>query len=107
MVLSNRARAFAIARLNDDFRQNFVGGAVLVTIGVSKLCEEVRAEVLSRVRSFTHFTKDNDPYGEHDFGSFELQVSTSFGRSTTTTKKKWMRDQKTPPIQKLRPACSP
>ena len=24
------------------------------------------------MRTFTDFTPDNDPYGEHDFGSFEL-----------------------------------
>lgn len=29
--------------------------------------------VVSLVRSFTDFTKDNDPYGEHDFGMVEHQ----------------------------------
>jgi hypothetical protein len=27
--------------------------------------------VLDRVRRFDEFTNDNDPHGEHDFGSFE------------------------------------
>ncbi len=28
------------------------------------------AAVLGKVRTFNDFTEDNDPYGEHDFGSF-------------------------------------
>jgi hypothetical protein len=34
--------------------------------------KDVLTDVLERVRHFDEFTKDNDPYGEHDFGSFEL-----------------------------------
>jgi hypothetical protein len=30
------------------------------------------------VQSFSNFTKDNDPHGEHDFGNFELQGETYF-----------------------------
>ena len=26
---------------------------------------------LAKVRNFNNFTKANDPYGEHDFGSFD------------------------------------
>ena len=32
----------------------------------------VRANALLEVARFDRFTPDNDPYGEHDFGSFEL-----------------------------------
>ena len=28
--------------------------------------------VLDHVRTFTDFTDDNDPNGEHDFGAFEI-----------------------------------
>lgn len=28
--------------------------------------------VLEAVREFSNFTADNDPYGEHDFGSFSI-----------------------------------
>jgi hypothetical protein len=45
---------------------------VLITAGVSALLPILVAEVLERVRTFTDFTPNNDPYGEHDFGSFEL-----------------------------------
>ena len=32
----------------------------------------VKANALVEVARFDRFTSDNDPYGEHDFGSFEL-----------------------------------
>ena len=28
--------------------------------------------VIRKVATFSAFTRDNDPHGEHDFGSFEL-----------------------------------
>jgi Protein of unknown function (DUF3768) len=61
-----------IAALNDAFRSTFQGGRVLITAGISALPPILAAEVLERVRTFNAFTPDNDPYGEHDFGSFEL-----------------------------------
>ena len=27
--------------------------------------------ILAKVRNFSQFTPDNDPYGEHDFGAFD------------------------------------
>lgn len=32
----------------------------------------MQGTILERVHSFSDFTEDNDPYGEHDFGSFEF-----------------------------------
>jgi hypothetical protein len=29
-------------------------------------------EIFVKVRDFVDFTEDNDPYGEHDFGSFTV-----------------------------------
>ena len=69
--MNARARAEAIKRLNDSFRQSLQGGRVLMTSGVSALPRETCAAILSRVREFTAFSKANDPYGEHDFGNFE------------------------------------
>ena len=60
-----------IRELNDQFRRTFTGGQVMLTRRVQALGEEAVAEVLTAVRSFSDFTPDNDPYGEHDFGSFE------------------------------------
>lgn len=58
--------------LNDNFRSTFIGGQVVMTAGVSELPLDVRAQVLLAVKAFSAFGKDNDPYGEHDFGSFEV-----------------------------------
>jgi Protein of unknown function (DUF3768) len=61
-----------IALLNDAFRRTFAGGKVMMTSGVDELPDCVKAEALAQVVRFDDFTPDNDPYGEHDFGSFTL-----------------------------------
>ena len=61
-----------VRELNDAFRTTFEGGRVLITAGVGALPPILACEALQKVRTFTDFTPDNDPYGEHDFGSFEL-----------------------------------
>jgi len=65
----------AIAALNDAFRQApglSQAGRVLFTAGVSDLGVEFSHLALGLVRRFDKFNADNDPYGEHDFGSIEL-----------------------------------
>jgi hypothetical protein len=57
--------------LNDNFRSTFVGGRTVMTAGVNALPLATKARVILAVQSFSNFTKDNDPHGEHDFGSFE------------------------------------
>jgi hypothetical protein len=59
--------------LNDNFRSTFIGGRVHLSNGVSELPMDVKAEVLLKVRSFWRFNEGNDPYGEHDFGSFRTR----------------------------------
>ena len=62
-----------IKTLNDNFRRTFTGGKVMLTQGINaKLADDV-AIILSEVRMFNDFTKANDPYGEHDFGSFDYK----------------------------------
>jgi len=58
-----------IVQLNDAFRHTFVGGKVVMTPGVSALGETGIAAVLRQVAAFDAFTLDNDPFGEHDFGT--------------------------------------
>lgn len=59
-----------IATLNDNFRKTFTGGQVLLTAGIDSLTTDDVANIMLLVQNFTDFTPDNDPYGEHDFGSF-------------------------------------
>jgi hypothetical protein len=61
-----------IRELNDAFRRTFAGGKVMMTSGADELPDCVKAEALRQVATFSDFTPDNDPHGEHDFGSFTL-----------------------------------
>lgn len=71
--MANTDQATDIARLNDAFRTTLVGGQVMLTAGAQALDELVLAEVIKAVQTFNDFTEENDPYGEHDFGSFSVK----------------------------------
>ena len=59
-----------IKTLNDNFRRTFNGGKVMLTCGINAKKQNELAEILNQVRCFNEFTQENDPYNEHDFGSF-------------------------------------
>ena len=61
-----------VRALNDAFRTSGQGGRIVATRGVQEKGAGFVAQALERVQIFAAFTQDNDPYGEHDFGSFEL-----------------------------------
>jgi hypothetical protein len=65
-----------IQELNDQARQTLTGCRVLVTPGVMAL--NATDMILAMVRRYSAFTPDNDPHGEHDFGSFQYQDETIF-----------------------------
>ena len=58
-----------IKELNDRFRQTFIGGRVLVTIGVRDRGMPFVSAAVEAVQRFNGFTTENDPHEEHDFGS--------------------------------------
>ena len=62
-----------IKTLNDNFRKTFIGGRVMLTSGIRAKTHDEIAKILEKVRSFDNFTTANDPYGEHDFGSFDYK----------------------------------
>ena len=64
--------AETIRALNDAFRTTMTGGQVLITPGITALPSDVQAIVIRRVATFSDFTEENDPHGEHVFGSFEV-----------------------------------
>lgn len=45
----------------------------MLTSGIRAKTQDEIAEILEKVRSFDNFTTANDPYGEHDFGSFDYK----------------------------------
>lgn len=67
MVQSDKSRQ--IAALNDALRTTFNDGTLVLTAGIQALPEEVQIGILYAIRNFNAFTTDNDPHGEHDFGS--------------------------------------
>ena len=74
----NTDRTRRIRELNDALRRTFAGSKVVMTQGVAALPERDCAQVLERIRSFDAFSSENDPYGEHDFGSVEHAGTTYF-----------------------------
>ena len=62
--------AAKLRALNDAFRHLLSGGKVLVTPGVLALPDP--PAIMQLVQNYTDFNEGNDPYGEHDFGSFTL-----------------------------------
>lgn len=68
--------AARIAELNDAARMSFTGCRVVVTSGIAAFAD--LDAVYAKVRAFSDFNASNDPYGEHDFGSFEHEGQTVF-----------------------------
>ncbi len=67
---------------NDEFRQRImipafgipeVQGKYLMTAGLQNLGPEAQIIIAAHVRDFDKFTEDNDPHGEHDFGSLTYE----------------------------------
>ncbi|MDA3858505.1 MAG: DUF3768 domain-containing protein [Roseovarius sp.] len=78
-------QAATIAAQNDLFRKTLIDpvaafemqgkgiqGQVLLTPGVSGEGAEFQAAALAAVASDTRFTEDNDPYGDHTFGTVTI-----------------------------------
>lgn len=61
-----------VRELNDAFRTTFRGGRVCMSGGVASLPDDIRAEILGKVRTFDDFNEDNNPHGEHDFGVVDI-----------------------------------
>lgn len=61
-----------IRDLNDLTREAMSFRFIYVTVGIRALGAEAAANALVAVRTFTSFDAGNDPYREHDFGSFTL-----------------------------------
>ena len=67
-----------IRALNDDLRHNLTAGTVVMTQGVAALGHEAVDRIVKTICVFDDFCNANDPYEEHDFGSFEAEGHTIF-----------------------------
>jgi len=74
MSLTDKPTRERIRDLNDTFRKTLdpTLGRMMLTAGVNALPSDVRAMAIRKVATFDAFNVDNDPHGEHDFGSFDL-----------------------------------
>jgi hypothetical protein len=68
----------AIRALNDELRQNLTTGTALMTPGVAALGAEAVARIVKTIAVYDDFCHANDPYEEHDFGSFEVDGNKLF-----------------------------
>lgn len=68
--MQDTALSAKIAALNDAARRNVM--SYLTSAGVISLEPSIVGDIYTAVRNFSRFTEDNDPYGEHDFGSLEI-----------------------------------
>ncbi len=66
---------------NDALRQSIPHLAppnlLVITRGIADLVPEAVREILQEVKEFNDFSVDNDPWGEHDFGSCSYQSEDS------------------------------
>lgn len=75
-----KATAAILASLNDRVREAwgvYPNTQVFSSAGIAQLSLIDQLEISGKVQKYDHFCEDNDPYGEHDFGSFnhrELRV---------------------------------
>ena len=67
-----------IRSLNDRLRIHGHGGMWMITEGITSLPPGQIKAVLKAVQTFSDFNPDNDPYGEHDFGSIKFDDETFF-----------------------------
>lgn len=79
-LIEHSPETLKIAALNDACRKYVmmpvfgkleVPCQIYMTRGIMSLPPEVQIIIAAKVRDFDSFTEDNDPHGEHDFGSFE------------------------------------
>ena len=83
---ADSVRRALVRRLNDQLRRYWLGGRIMVTTGVSALGPAFLEQALAAVAAFDAFDRDNDPYGEHDFGALTVADVRLLARSTTTTR---------------------
>src|ERR1700712_3725107 len=72
MDVLSRSKIERIRELNDNFRNSFRGGKIVLTASVAELPDMVKAAALHQVATFKDFTEANDPHGEHDFLKFKV-----------------------------------
>ncbi len=72
---TNMSQTQTIQELNDLFRETMDGrlGRAVITSGIAQGFEPKQQQwIIEKVRQHSVFNEDNDPYEEHDFGTFNM-----------------------------------
>ena len=82
---------------NDAFRKAVMfapqpDGKAVMTRSIANLGSMTCAWIYKQVAEFDTFNEDNDPYGEHDFGSVTVAVSNLLTGESETHKVFWKID---------------
>ena len=80
MQVDAKSKVETIRNLNDRFRQSFMGGKVMRSAAVADLPPALQTRVLMAVQQFVDFDEGNDPHGEHDFVSVDIDGEKYFGK---------------------------
>jgi hypothetical protein len=67
-----------VRALNDELRRNLPASHAVMTPGVAALGPEAVARIIKTIAVYDDFCHANDPYEEHDFGSFEADGAVIF-----------------------------
>lgn len=70
--------AATIRAQNDAFRKNLSGGRILISTAAMDHMRGKIAGLILAIANFDTFNEDNDPYGEHDFGSLSYMGQPMF-----------------------------
>lgn len=65
-----------IRELKDELRQHLIGGLAVITPGVAALGRDAVERIVKAIGVFDDFTKENDPFEEHDLGSLDVDGQT-------------------------------
>ncbi len=77
--LDQEYRRKEVARLNDAVRHGEYGNTTIIaTTGVQAMGEASVSKIIGKVSKFDDFSEDNDPHGERDFGSIEINSEKLF-----------------------------
>jgi len=80
MDVLSKEKLERIRSLNDSLRRTFTGGQVLLSSSVAALPMAEKAKVLAAIQGFTAFSEGNDPHGEHDFASVDVDGERYFAK---------------------------
>lgn len=72
MVQSDEDRRARIRELNDELRCHGKSGDIVVTAGIAAVGIDAVRRVLGAVAKFANFNEDNDPHGEHDCATLDV-----------------------------------